>query len=134
MSPGSSADSMRTPKGTALAPLASMHALDVSGELLASERPTIPVPPPRDSGVRLKVERKAYYAATVDVVVCDLSRDPRSETFTGADSDPHPVTQRSPVLPPPVHAPTVVESGVFPAVKPSVVRTTGRRPRRQCAR
>ena len=62
-----------------------MHALDFEGErggwpeLLASDRPTIPVPPPRESGVRLKVERVAYAAATVDVVVCDLSRDPRSE-------------------------------------------------------
>lgn len=58
-----------------------MHALEVEGELLVSERPTIPVPAPRDSGVRLKVERVATFAATVDVVVCDLSRDPRSEDY-----------------------------------------------------
>ena len=55
-----------------------MHA-QFQGELLASDRPTIPVPAPRESGVRLKVERVAYAAATIDVVVCDLSRDPRSE-------------------------------------------------------
>jgi hypothetical protein len=62
-----------------------MHALEFEGELLgyelASERPTIPVPPPRESGVRLRVARVAYFGATVDVVVCDLSRDPRSEDF-----------------------------------------------------
>lgn len=59
-----------------------MHALDFVGELLSeNERPTIPVPPPRESGVRLRVSRKAVplVAATVDVVTCDLSRDPRSE-------------------------------------------------------
>lgn len=58
-----------------------MHALDYQGELLASDRPTIPMPAPRESGVRLKVARVAYAAATVDVVVCDLSRDPRSEDY-----------------------------------------------------
>jgi len=58
-----------------------MHALEVEGELLPSERPTIPVPAPRESGVRLKVARVASFAATVDVVVCDLSRDPRSEDY-----------------------------------------------------
>lgn len=61
-----------------------MHALNYLGELLASDRPTIPVPAPRESGVRLKVERVAYAAATVDVVVCDLSRDPRSEDYASA--------------------------------------------------
>ena len=63
-----------------------MHALEFEGELLgyelASERPTIPVPAPRESGVRLRVARFAYSGATVDVVVCDLTRDPRSEDFT----------------------------------------------------
>ncbi len=61
-----------------------MHALDFVGELLSeNERPTIPVPPPRESGVRLRVSRKAVplVAATVDVVMCDLSRDPRSEDY-----------------------------------------------------
>lgn len=62
-----------------------MHALDYQGELLASDRPTIPVPAPRESGVRLKVERVAYAAATVDVVVCDLSRDPRSDDHVSPD-------------------------------------------------
>lgn len=61
-----------------------MHALDVEGELPdagLNERPTIPAPAPRDSGVRLRVARVPWSAATVDVVVCDLSRDPRSEDF-----------------------------------------------------
>jgi hypothetical protein len=58
-----------------------MTALEVGGELAASDRPTIPVPPSRESGVRLKVERVPTFAATVDVVVCDLSRDPRSESY-----------------------------------------------------
>ncbi len=58
-----------------------MHALEFEGELLTSERPTIPVPPPRESGVRLKVARIAWSFATVDVVVCDLTRDPRSEDY-----------------------------------------------------
>lgn len=61
-----------------------MHALDVVGELLEQdERPTIPVPPPRDSGVRLRVTRMSVplVAATVDVVACDLSRDARSEEY-----------------------------------------------------
>lgn len=49
--------------------------------LPACDRPTIPVPAPRESGVRLKVARVAYAAATVDVVVCDLTRDPRSDSF-----------------------------------------------------
>lgn len=62
----------------------SMHALEFKGELLASEaseRPTIPVPPPRESAVRLKVARIAWSFATIDVVVCDLTRDPRSEDY-----------------------------------------------------
>ena len=60
-----------------------MHALDVEGELQPSERPTIPVP--RESGVRLRVERRLFVAATIDVVVCDLSRDARSESYVEAD-------------------------------------------------
>jgi hypothetical protein len=64
-----------------------MHALEVEGELLACDRPTIPVPAPRESGVRLRVARVAYAAATVDVVLCDLSRDPRSESYI--DTAPH---------------------------------------------
>jgi hypothetical protein len=61
-----------------------MHALDVEGELQPSDRPTIPVP--RESGVRLKVERRLFAAATIDVVVCDLSRDPRSELYIEGDA------------------------------------------------
>jgi hypothetical protein len=57
-----------------------MHALE-AGELLASERPTIPVPAPLDSEVRLRVARVARHAVTVEVVMCDLTRDPRSETY-----------------------------------------------------
>ncbi len=67
-------------RGTRIAALRRMHALE-EGELLINERPTIPVPPPRDSGVRLKVARIPLAAATVDVVVCDLTRDPRSEDY-----------------------------------------------------
>ena len=48
---------------------------------MASERPTIPVPEPRESGVRLQVAQLPICAATVDIVVCDLSRDPRSESY-----------------------------------------------------
>jgi len=88
-----------------------MHALDFQGELLASDRPTIPVPAPRESGVRLKVERVAYAAATVDVVVCDLSRDPRSENFGGEDGSPD--TIRDGGLRPQKHA--THRSGFFPA-------------------
>ena len=58
-----------------------MHALDVEGELLACDRPTIPVPEARESGVRMAVERVACGAATIDVVTCDLTRDPRSEDY-----------------------------------------------------
>jgi hypothetical protein len=47
------------------------------------ERPTMPAP--RESGIRLRVERVPSSAATVDIVVCDLSRDPRSEAFTEDD-------------------------------------------------
>ena len=62
-----------------------MHALDLEDEELLSvnDRPTIPVPAPRESGVRLRVAcvRVPYPAATVDLVMCDLSRDPRSEDY-----------------------------------------------------
>jgi len=64
-----------------------MHALGVEGELLdesllhPNDRPTIPVPAPRDSGIQLRVTRVPVVAATIDVVVCDLSGDPRSESF-----------------------------------------------------
>lgn len=44
-----------------------------------TQRETIPVP--RESGVRLAVARVTPLGATVDVVVCDLTRDPRSESF-----------------------------------------------------
>ena len=47
--------------------------------MTSSERPTIPVP--RDSGVCLKITQITLAGATVDTVVCDLSRDPRSEDY-----------------------------------------------------
>ena len=73
-----------------------MTALETGGELSATDRPTIPVPPPRESGVRLGVSRVPRCAATVDIVVCDLTRDPRSEAY----------------MPP---LPTPDRSGFFPA-------------------
>jgi hypothetical protein len=87
-----------------------MHALEYEGELLPSERPTIPVPAPRESGVRLKVSQIAWPAATIDVVVCDLSRDPRSEDYLARTSPAEAVSPESParaawrVLLPPVKA------------------------------
>ena len=56
---------------------------------MASERPTIPVPEPRESGVRLKVAQLPIFAATVDIVVCDLSRDPRSESYIASSKRSH---------------------------------------------
>jgi hypothetical protein len=63
-----------------------MHALDFEGELLFASRncPTLPAPPARESGVCLQIARVPWFGATVDVVVCDLSRDPRSEDFDPA--------------------------------------------------
>jgi hypothetical protein len=89
--------------GTSLAPSPRMHALDVEGELLsANDRPTIPVPAPRESGVRLRVARKSVplVAATIDLVVCDLTRDPRSEEYVPddqRDGEP-PQTVRQPAM------------------------------------
>lgn len=57
---------------------------DDYSHLSINDRPTIPVPAvpsARDSGVRLKIAHVEWPAATVDVVVCDLSRDPRSEDY-----------------------------------------------------
>ena len=48
-----------------------------------NDRPTIPAPPCRDSGVRFKISRVPLHAATIDIVLCDLSRDPRSEDWDG---------------------------------------------------
>jgi hypothetical protein len=62
---------------------------DDQSSLPTPERPTIPAP--RDSGIRLQVERVPGGAATVDIVVCDLRRDPRSEAFTPEDDDDRPV-------------------------------------------
>jgi hypothetical protein len=68
-------------KGISIASGAGMLAQEMFDELAPNDRPTIPVPAPLESGVRLKVERVSYAAATVDVVLCDLSRDPRSESY-----------------------------------------------------
>jgi len=76
-----------------------MHALDVEGELLSlNERPTIPVPTAREAGVRLRVARvpAVPVAATVDLVVCDLSRDPRSESYTTDRAEDGPQNERPP--------------------------------------
>lgn len=83
-----------------------MHALDFEGELLegvaVTERPTIPVPAPRESGVRLRVARITAppVSVTVDLVVCDLSRDPRSEEYTPDDQreEEGPHTMRQPAM------------------------------------
>jgi hypothetical protein len=61
------------------------ECLDEDAHLSINDRPTIPVPAvpdARDSGVRLKIAHVEWPAATVDVVVCDLSRDPRSEDYS----------------------------------------------------
>ena len=52
-----------------------------------NDRPTIPVPAPRESGVRLRVARvpATLVSATIDIVVCDLTRDPRSEQYVPDD-------------------------------------------------
>ena len=97
-----------------------MHALEVEGELLASDRPTIPVPLPRESGVRLEVSRVALSAATVDVVVCDLSNDPRSEDFA-------PITLRS-GRPPDPRTQRVLRSGFFPVAGASQAANQNERP------
>ncbi len=54
--------------------------------------PTERIPPSegRLSGIRVRVP---YAAATVDIVVCDLRRDPRSEDFV---EEPPPVVERPP--------------------------------------
>jgi hypothetical protein len=80
-----------------------MHALDVEGELLSvNDRPTMPVPPPRESGVRLRVARVSVplVSATIDIVVCDQTRDPRSEDYVAddqRDGEP-PQTVRQPAM------------------------------------
>ena len=77
-----------------------MHAHDLDGEELpATERPTL-VPEPRESGVRLRVARVSVPlpAVTVELVVCDLTRDRRSETYVPDDQRDggEPQTMRQP--------------------------------------
>jgi hypothetical protein len=65
-----------------------MRALDFDGDdLPATERPTLPVPAPRESGVRLKVARVSVPlpSVTVELVLCDLTRDQRSESYVRDD-------------------------------------------------
>ena len=65
-----------------------MGVLEVWRDALAEDdRPTMPVPEPRESGVRLKVAKVAYGSAMIDVVTCDLSRDRRSECFRDANRE-----------------------------------------------
>lgn len=60
-----------------------------------NERPTIPVP--RASGIRLNKTRIPIPSATIDIVVCDLSRDPRSESYLApALQDESPEARRLP--------------------------------------
>ena len=62
--------------------MAALEVWEESPDGMANERPTLPVPyDTRESSVRLRVARVAYGSATVDVVLCDLSRDPRSESY-----------------------------------------------------
>jgi hypothetical protein len=72
-----------------------MHALE-TGELLASERPTIPVPAPLESEIRLRVARVPRAAMTVEVVMCDLTRDRRSESYIPEDERGRPQNERPP--------------------------------------
>ena len=72
-----------------------MHALE-AGELLANERPTIPVPAPLESEIRLRVARVPRAAMTVEVVMCDLTRDPRSESYIPEEERGRPQNESPP--------------------------------------
>jgi hypothetical protein len=63
---------------------------DVDAEALGiHDRPTVPVPPPPfESGVRLGAVVISVVGATLDLVVADMSRDPRSESWRGANLEP----------------------------------------------
>lgn len=62
--------------------LAAMSSSQIAGEELPlNERPTLPVPAPRESEVRIRTTRIPWPVATLDLVMCDRSRDPRSEDF-----------------------------------------------------
>lgn len=63
---------------------------DVEGEGLGiHDRPTVPVPPPPfESGVRLGGVVISVVGATLDLVVADMRRDPRSESWHGANLEP----------------------------------------------
>jgi hypothetical protein len=59
-----------------------VSAHDENEPLSPNDRPTLPGPAaPRESGVQRTMVRMPTSGATVDIVVCDLSRDPRSEEF-----------------------------------------------------
>jgi hypothetical protein len=82
--------------GTPLArnrPMLARTPHDENEPLSPDDRPTIPGPAaPRESGVQLAMVRMPASGATVDIVVCDLSRDPRSEEFwsSSGDASAHP--------------------------------------------
>ena len=63
--------------------LADAAPLDAArqAERLASERPTIPVPAPTESEDRPDIAKVPSARAAMDVIDCDLSRDPRSEDY-----------------------------------------------------
>lgn len=62
--------------------VADPEALDVH------DRPTLPVPAPAyESGVRLAAVPISVLGATVDLVMADLTRDPRSESWIGAEGN-----------------------------------------------
>ena len=59
-----------------------MSSSHVAGEEIPlNERPTLPVPAPRESEVRIRTTRMPWPVATLDLVMCDRSRDPRTEEF-----------------------------------------------------
>jgi hypothetical protein len=90
--------------GTSFAELRGMHARELHGERdddNPNDRPTIPVPACRESGIQLTVARVRTVAATVDVVLCDLSRDPRSEDYRPERRPHNAWGPRQTIAPPP---------------------------------
>ncbi len=45
-------------------------------------RETLPAPPMVDSGIRVQTTRMPLASVQADIVMCDLSRDPRSDDYT----------------------------------------------------
>ncbi len=101
-----------------------------------AERETLPpptVPEPKASEVRLRA-RIEYASAVVDVVLADLTRDPRSEDWLPREGEvpaADVVRLRVPphvVLPPRPDAPRVL--AIIPAAVVSTKKPRGRRRRR----